>query len=159
MSKPQETKNHSSNPMADGYLGPAIATLEKAVKEMGLIKKEQQMTDTKKLTGREAVIALLERKKICRYGSFNNVQFHNTVSLDSEEWQIICIFNRDKSDIQTWQLSHVLQFNDWELVPEPRVWEGILEGRLGGMVYEGDSPYMPDWILGKKIKVRAEEIL
>jgi hypothetical protein len=127
---------------------------------------------TKKLTGREAVIALIEGRQVFRMGSFSNNQFHNTLTFYPDVGKIDCTFNRDSNDVKEWQLIHVLQYHDWKIVPEPMVWEGE-EGVLCSEGYkqkfEGNASFMtlslsyyvkvPETFANKRVKVRIEEIL
>ena len=119
---------------------------------------------TKKLTGREAVIALMEGKKVRRTGVFNEEQFNNMVSFDPAELKIICTFNDNPDDYDYWQLAHVVQFKDWEIVPEPMVWEGV-ESVLSHIPISQTHPYSQQYVSvpfrfsGKRVKVRIEEIL
>jgi len=107
---------------------------------------------TKKLTGRQAVITLMQGNKVRKTGapsyfylSEQNRLCRRIPSGEHEECEFgieHCFFRHD----------------DWEIVQEPEVWEGELEGRLGGLVTIG-SEYMPNWMQNKLVKVRIEEIL
>ena len=93
---------------------------------------------TKKLTGREAVIALMEGKTI-------RVMVKRTpVTEKSEVWDLNYLTTLKEEQV--------------EIVPEPMVWEGEL---LADMDYHGDEACVeiPRSFLSKRVKVRIEEIL
>jgi hypothetical protein len=91
---------------------------------------------TKKLTGREAVIALMEGRAIKNH--------NRTLSLLSDQY---CV---DQTGFH-WSLKEILSEKEWEIVPEPMVWEEIID--------IGDQSKVPTWAQNKRVKVRIEEIL
>jgi hypothetical protein len=104
---------------------------------------------SKKLTGREAVIAIMQGKKITR--EEDEIWLNpGAVELDT---------NKTSQKHKYLSFAEILAYDDWEIVIEPRVWEGECEGRVDALVLGWSGPTMPDWMHEKKFKVRAEEIL
>ena len=115
-----------------------------------LQEKRQKMKE--KLTGKEAVIALMQGKKVREASGDVYYYDENGLFCSDPSGENTHVFYGD-------DFGSIFEHDEWEIVIEPRVWEGVLEGRLGGMVLGGPGPVMPDWMLEKKFKVRAEEIL
>lgn len=98
-----------------------------------------------KLTGPEGVVALMQGKSI-RHKSGSIIKWDGDSQL---------FYTKDG---KCWNFSGVLE-NDWELVPEPMVWEG--EDSVEQMMYEVCllELELPLKFYKKRVKVRVEEIL
>ncbi len=104
------------------------------------------MGEDKKLTGREAMIAVMQGKKVQRGDRREYTQF----------WV------PEGSDLPSWDIADILAFNDWELVPEPMVQELITKAISESNTDHDDDGvviYVDEKFLGKRVKVRVEEIL
>lgn len=114
-----------------------------------------------KLTGPEAMIALMQGKTI---------QLKNTIG------DVVFVYFKNKqlysdfryvsfSEIPGFRKSYpydfcdIIGWNEWELVPEPRVWEGVLKAGISSLITVGSSEDLPEWCHRKQVKVRLEEIL
>jgi len=105
---------------------------------------------TKKLTGREAVIALLDGKKIKTYEyTIDEVIFY------IKDYSLFSSFE-DKTEVHR-DISDILLFDHWEIVPEPMVWEGEAEPDFHSL--DVLTIMVPKEFDGKRVKVRIEEIL
>lgn len=108
------------------------------------------MSESKRLTGREAVIALMQGKKVKRVSvpefvySINNCNHF--------------VLHRNKHYMGTHMVFHdFLTHNDWEIVPEPMVEE--FEVKVLDETWGGASIEISHSFVGKRVKVRVEEIL
>ena len=122
----------------------------------------------KKLTGREAVIALMQGKNVRKtnapsyfYFSEENKLCRRIPSGEHEE----CDFGVEAC---------FFRYDDWEIVPEPMVWEGV-ESVIVELTQDNSVMYatypprptqterfliqVPETFANKRVKVRIEEIL
>jgi len=97
----------------------------------------------KKLTGREAVIALMENKCVRR--------LNEVVKYDEEE---DCFYN----EVRSLSFVDIVKCDDWEIIREPMIWESENE-RVEYTDAYGDILQVPSGWYGKRVKVRIEEIL
>ncbi len=100
---------------------------------------------SQKLTGREAVIALMDGKKVINGGAI----FYFT---DGR-----CLSRYSDGTISERSLDEVFSYGNWTIVPEPMVYES--ETVVGGEYDFEVSVQVPKKFNGKRVKVRVEEIL
>lgn len=123
------------------------------------------MQMTKKLTGREAVIALMDGKTLF---TEDDQQGNSKIKFINGRVE------RLETNIASpaWNINYILQ-KDWEIVSEPMTWEGeeIVQEYIGITIKEGfltdirepNDKYFyiktPESFKNKRVKVRIEEIL
>ena len=111
--------------------------------------------EQKKLTGREAVIALLDGKKIRAIGA--EPYFY----LSKDKVLLRQMPDKPFEDCRDlgYSLDDVLRDVDWEIVPEPMVW--------GSEILLNEIPISPDYthcvvpirFHNKRVRIRIEEII
>jgi hypothetical protein len=110
---------------------------------------------SQKLSGREAVIVLLEGKKVFRssHPVGKLVVTYNLLDTCFEG-----NFPNDKNmGPEALSMEDVLKHHDWEILKERMVWEGeMLFNQLPG---NPNLLKIPDRFYGKRVKVRVEEVL
>ena len=110
---------------------------------------------TKKLTGREAVIALMEGKKIFRIEKCISPEEEYRMELLVDKNNQPCIWTTKSPYAQPFSFDRVLSHDDWELVP--MVWEGVEDAEYTDAY--GAVIQIPHEWRNKRVKVRIEEIL
>lgn len=110
------------------------------------------MTDTKKLTGREAVIALMQGKKI----RAPNAQPYFYLNNDNVLIRQLPNEPLENCHDLGYGFDSLLRHDYWELVPEPMVLEGE---RTVGDIHGNLVVHLDFSWNSKRVKVRVEEIL
>ncbi len=96
---------------------------------------------SQKLTGREAVKALMDGKKV--KNPRRTVQLKGGLLVDEANY--------------SWSLSDLLKQDDWEIVPEAMMWEG--EATVDFHSLDVLTVMVPKQFENKRVKIRIEEIL
>ena len=114
------------------------------------------MTDTNKLTGQEAVIALMQGKKIKRITAAKEtaVAFYQPTQRCFE----VKFFSSDGLALgrDFFGIESIVTKENWEIVHEPMVWEGE---RTVGDIHGNLVVHLDFSWNSKRVKVRVEEIL
>jgi len=121
---------------------------------------------SQKLTGREAVKALMDGKSITRHCKVRGKIVSKFVQYDIK-------FFYDDGTEEVKPISDITLCNNWEIVPEPMVWEAecfvdtvvyasmlTVSGNLASSnIKDAQTIVVPETFKGKRVKVRVEEIL
>lgn len=126
-----------------------------------------------KLTGREAVKALMDGKKIFRTATYLGSNHTYRMQIDVSGDKETVVWTSGDYSPKPFSLDHVIVHNDWEIVQEPMVWEDdqtvgtqffskqlTVSGSLvASECKEVQVVYVPDSFKEKRVKVRVEEVL